>query len=133
MKTVMSLITLSVACCATADPQQITYSYDDSQAQYFIVSYVENGSALRATVQRQGTYFTNYTKLELDCAERNVRHTGMYSSLEELEKAQFDEMQGRVVDGSIADEVGKVLCKGTTLTASQSDELPAAEQSDDKT
>lgn len=133
MKTVMSLITLSAACYATADTQQITYNYDDSQAQYSIVSYVENGSAIQATVQRQGTYFASYTKLELDCAKRHVRHTGMYSSLEELGKAQFDEMLGHVVDGSIADEVAKVLCKGTTLTASQSDELPAAEQSDDKT
>ena len=133
MKTVMSLVTLSVACHATADMQQITYNYDESDARYAIVSFARSGSAIQAIVQRQGVYFTSYTKLELDCAERHVRHMGMYNSIEELEKAQFDQMQGRVIDGSIADEVGQVLCKDATLTASQTDELPADEQPDDKT
>jgi len=133
MKTVMSLVTLSVACYATADMQPITNSYDDSDARYAIVSFVQSDSAIQATIQRRGAYFISYTKLELDCAKRHVRHMGMYNSIEELEKAQFDQMQGRVIDGSIADEVGKVLCKGTTLTASQTDELPAVEQPDDRT
>ena len=137
MKTVISLVALSVACCATADVQTIAYQYDDSDAEYSIVSFVESDSSIQATLQRSGAYFTNYTKLEIDCASRNVRHMGMYNSLDSLEKAQFDEMQGRIVEGSIADVVGKVLCKGTTMTASQTasqtDKLPADELPDDKT
>lgn len=137
MKTVISFVALSVACCATADVQTITYQYDDSDAEYSIVSFVESDSSIQATLQRSGRYFTNYTKLEIDCASRNVRHMGMYNSLDGLEKAQFDQMQGRIIEGSIADEVGKVLCKGTTMTASQTasqtDKLPADELPDDKT
>lgn len=126
MKTVISLALLSIACSAAADVQNIKYLYDDSDAVYSIVSFVDSGSTIQATVQRSGAYFTNYTKLELDCATRNVRHMGMYNSLSAVEKAQFDQMEGRIVDGSIADEVGKVLCKDTTLTASQ-----AAKQTED--
>ncbi|WP_413770198.1 hypothetical protein, partial [Vibrio vulnificus] len=85
-----------------------------------------------ATIRRAGAYFTSDTKLELDCANRNVRHMGMYNSVEALEKAHFDEMQGRIVEGTVADEVGKILCNGSTLTASQSDDLPAEAQPDDK-
>ncbi|MCQ6255416.1 hypothetical protein [Pseudomonas sp. Q11] len=132
MKTVMSLAVLSVACYATADVQKIQYAYDDSKAEYAIVSFTENGSTLQVTVQRSGPYFTNYTKLALDCANRNVRHMGMYNSLERLEKAQFDPMQERIVAGSIADEVRKVLCRGTSMTASQADEVPAKVKADDK-
>ncbi|UZE25670.1 hypothetical protein LOY67_09805 [Pseudomonas sp. B21-056] len=133
MKTVIALVALCVACHATADMQKIQYSYDDSDAEYSLVSFAESGSAIQAIVQRQGVYFTSYTKVELDCANRNVRHMGMYNSLEGLEKAQFDQMQGRIVEGSIADEVGKVLCNGTTLTASKTDDLPAVAQPDDRT
>ncbi|WLH10750.1 hypothetical protein PSH58_17860 [Pseudomonas hefeiensis] len=133
MKTVISIVALSVACCATADVQTITYQYDDSDAEYSIVSFIESDSSIQATLQRSGPYFTNYTKLEIDCTSRHVRHMGMYNSVEGLEKAQFDQMQGRIVEGSIADEVGKVLCKGTTMTASQTDKLPADELPDDKT
>lgn len=137
MKTVISFVALSVACCATADVQTITYQYDDSDAEYSIVSFIESDSSIQATLQRSGSYFTNYTKLEIDCASRNVRHMGMYNSLDGLEKAQFDQMQGRIVEGSIADEVGKVLCKGTTMTASQTasqtDKRPADELPEDKT
>src|SRR3546814_9740976 len=82
MKTVMSLVVLSVACYATADVQKIQYAYDDSPAEYSIVSFTENGSTIQVTVQRSGPYFTNYTKLALDCANRNVRHMGMYTRLE---------------------------------------------------
>ncbi|SCW41405.1 MULTISPECIES: hypothetical protein [unclassified Pseudomonas] len=128
MKTVTFLALISITCSAAADVQNIKYLYDDSDAVYSIVSYTDTGSAIQAIVQRSGAYFTNYTKLELDCASRNVRYMGMYNSLAVLEKAQFDQMQGRIVDGSIADEVGKVLCKDTTLTASkaasQTEELP---------
>lgn len=92
MKTVMSLAVLSVACYATADVQKIQYAYDDSKAEYSIVSFTESGSTLQVTVQRAGPYFTNYTKLALDCVDHNVRHMGMYNSLERLEKAQFDPM-----------------------------------------
>jgi hypothetical protein len=133
MKTVISLVALCVACHATADVQKIQYGYDDSDAEYSLVSFAESGSAIQAIVQREGVYFTSYTKVELDCANRSVRHMGMYNSLEGLEKAQFDQMQGRIVEGSIADEVSKVLCKGTTLTASQTDNSPAEEQPDDRT
>ncbi|EJL02586.1 MULTISPECIES: hypothetical protein [Pseudomonas] len=119
MKTIISLALLSVACAATADVQKINYLYDDSDAKYSIVSFIDSGTVIQATVQRSGVYFTNYTKLELDCASQNVRHMGMYSSLAALEKAQFDQMEGRIIDGSIAAEVGKVLCTGTTMTASQ--------------
>jgi hypothetical protein len=94
MKTVISLALLSIACSATADVQNIKYLYDDSEAVYSIVSSADSGSAIQATVQRKGTYFTSYTKLELDCASRNVRHMGMYNSLSALEKAHFDQMQG---------------------------------------
>lgn len=135
MKTVISLALISIACSAVAEVQNIKYLYDDSDAVYSIVSFIDSGSAIQATVQRSGTYFTNYTKLELDCASRNVRHMGMYNSLAVLEKAQFDQMQGRIIDGSIADEVGKVLCKETTLTASQAapqtEDLPTETQTDD--
>ncbi|WP_339481816.1 MULTISPECIES: hypothetical protein [unclassified Pseudomonas] len=138
MKTAMSLALLSIACSATADVQNITYLYDDSDAVYSIVSFVDSGSAIQATVQRSGAYFTNYTKFELDCATRNVRHMGMYNSLSGVEKAQFDQMEGRIVDGSIADEVGKVLCKDTTtMTASQAakqtEDLPTETQAGDNT
>ncbi|SCW71731.1 MULTISPECIES: hypothetical protein [unclassified Pseudomonas] len=137
MKTVISLALLSIACSAAADVQNIKYLYDDSDAVYSIVSFVDSGSAIQATVQRSGTYFTNYTKLELDCANRNVRHMGMYNSLSGVEKAQFDQMEGRIIDGSIADEVGKVLCKDTSLTASkaapQTEDLPTEKQTDDNT
>ncbi|WP_431081261.1 hypothetical protein [Pseudomonas thivervalensis] len=131
MKTVISLALLSIACSATADVQNIKYLYDDSEAVYSIVSSADSGSAIQATVQRKGTYFTSYTKLELDCASRNVRHMGMYNSLSALEKAHFDQMQGRIIDGSIADEVGKVLCKETHLTASQTEDLRTETQTDD--
>ncbi|MEN2393748.1 hypothetical protein [Pseudomonas halotolerans] len=137
MRTVISIVALSIACGATADVQTIAYQYDDSDAEYTIVSFIETGSSIQATLQRSGTYFTNYTKLDIDCDSRNVRHMGMYNSLDSLEKAQFDQMEGRIVEGSIADEVGKVLCKGTTMTASQAasqtDKLPAEELPDDKT
>jgi hypothetical protein len=96
MKRVISLVAVLAACPATADVQQIQYSYDDSKAEYAIVSFVEAGSAVQATVRRTGAYFTNYTKLELDCANRNVRHMGMYNSVEGVEKAEFDQMQGRI-------------------------------------
>lgn len=119
MKTVVSLVLLSIACSATADVQKIKYIYDDSDAVYSIVSFVDRGPAVQAIVQRSGAYFTSYTKLELDCANRIVRHMGMYNSLAGLEKAQFDQMQGPIIEGSIAAEVGKVLCKDTTSTASQ--------------
>ncbi|WP_024619560.1 hypothetical protein [Pseudomonas kilonensis] len=132
MKTVISIAVFFVACSATADVQKIKYNYDDSDAEYSIVSFDESGPAIHATVRRAGAYFTSYTKLELDCANRNVRHTGMYNNVETLENVQFDEMQGRIVEGTMADEVGKVLCNGSTLTASQSDELPAEVQPDDK-
>jgi hypothetical protein len=132
MKMVISLVAIFAACYATADVQKIQYNYDDSNAEYAIISFVESGSAIQATVQRAGSYFTNYTKLEIDCANRNVRHMGMYNSVEGLEKAEFDPMQGRIIEGSIADEVGKVLCKGTTLTASQTEEQPGNDQPDDK-
>ncbi|WP_335944343.1 hypothetical protein [Pseudomonas sp. G166] len=132
MKTVISIAVLFVACCATADVQKIQYNYDDSAAEYAIVSFAEHGPAIHATIRRTGAYFTSYTKLELDCANRNVRHMGMYNSVEALENVQFDEMQGRIVEGTVADEVGKVLCSGSTLTASQSAELPAEAQPDDK-
>lgn len=46
MKTVMSLAVLSVACYATADVQKIQYAYDDSKAEYSIVSFTESGSTL---------------------------------------------------------------------------------------
>ena len=135
MKTVISLALLSIACSAAADVQNIKYLYDDSDAVYSIISSVNSGSAIQATVQRSGAYFTNYTKLELDCASRHVRHMGMYNSIAEVEKAQFDQMQGRVIDGSIADEVAKALCKDTTLTASQAapqaEDLPTETQTDD--
>ncbi|TWC06671.1 MULTISPECIES: hypothetical protein [unclassified Pseudomonas] len=133
MKTVISLVTFCVACHATADMQKIQYSYDDSDAEYSLVSFVESGTAIQAIVQREGAYFTSYTKVELDCANRNARHTGMYNSLEGLENVQFDQMQERIVEGSIAGEVGKMLCKGTTLSASQADNPPAEEQTDDRT
>ncbi|WP_058546429.1 hypothetical protein THH46_20420 [Pseudomonas sp. NA13] len=137
MKTVISLALLFIACNSAADVQNIKYLYDDSDAVYSIVSFVDSGSAIQATVQRSGAYFTNYTKLELDCATRNVRHMGMYNSLSGVEKAQFDQMEGRIIDGSIADEVGKVLCKDTTLTASkaakQTEDLPTETQTDDNT
>ncbi|AHL33385.1 hypothetical protein CD58_10970 [Pseudomonas brassicacearum] len=132
MKTVISVAVLFVAGCAIADVQKIKYSYDDSDAEYAIVSFAESGSAIQATIRRAGSYFTSYTKLELDCAKRNVRHMGMYSSIEDLENVKFDEMQGRIVDGTVADEVGKVLCNGSTLTASQPDELAPEAQPDDK-
>jgi hypothetical protein len=51
MKTVMSLAVLSVACYATADVQKIQYAYDDSKAEYSIVSFTESGSTLQVTVQ----------------------------------------------------------------------------------
>lgn len=95
-------------------------------------SRLPSNSTLQVTVQRAGPYFTNYTKLALDCVDHNVRHMGMYNSLERLEKAQFDPMQERIVAGSIADEVRKVLCRGTSMTASQADEVPAKVKADDK-
>ncbi|MCI0998010.1 hypothetical protein [Pseudomonas corrugata] len=133
MKTVIPLVALCVACHATADVQKIPYIYDDSVAKYSLVSFTESGSAIQAIVKREGAYFNSYTKVELDCANRSVRQMGMYNSLEVLEKAQLDQMQGRIVEGSIADEVGKILCKGTTLTASQPDNPPVEEQPDDRT
>jgi hypothetical protein len=137
MKTVISLALSSFAFTATADVQTIDYLYDDSDAEYSIVSFADSGTVIQATVKRSGAYFTNYTKLELDCAGQNVRHMGMYNSLSGLEEAQFDQMQGRIVDGSIAAEVGKVLCAGTTMTASQTaskiEEQPAELQSGDNT
>ncbi|UVM42656.1 hypothetical protein LOY47_19290 [Pseudomonas brassicacearum] len=137
MKIVISLALLSIACSAAADVQNIKYLYDDSDAVYSIVSFVDDGPAIQATIQRSGAYFTNYTKLELDCTTRNVRHMGMYNSLSGVEKAQFDQMEGRIVDGSIADEVGKVLCKDTTLTASQAakqtEDLPSETRTGDNT
>ncbi|MBC3361729.1 hypothetical protein [Pseudomonas sp. SWRI154] len=132
MKMVISMGIAFAVCQANADVQKIQYIYDDSNAEYAIVSFVESGTAVQATVKRSGAYFTNYTKLELDCTDRNVRHMGMYNSLEGLEKAEFDQMQGRIVEGSIADEVGKILCKATPLTATQTEELPAEKLSDDK-
>ncbi|WP_434648178.1 hypothetical protein [Pseudomonas sp. D1-2] len=132
MKRIVSLVAVLTAYPAAADVHKIQYSYDDSNAEYAIVSFVESGSAVQATVKRTGAYFTNYTKLELDCASRNVRHMGMYNSVEGLEKADFDQMQGRIVEGSIAGEVGKVLCKGTTLTASQMEEVPIENLLDDQ-
>lgn len=131
MKIVLSLALISIACSAAADVQNIKYLYDDSDAVYSIVSSVNTGSAIQATVQRTGAYFTNYTKFELDCANQNVRYMGMYNSLAALEKAQFDQMQGRIIGGSIADEVGKVLCKNSTLTASQTEDLSTEIQTDD--
>ncbi|MDO7896139.1 hypothetical protein [Pseudomonas citrulli] len=132
MKTLISLFALCCACQASADVQNIKYTYDDSAAEYSIVSFVEHGSSVQATVKRTGAYFTSFTKLELDCTGHNVRHMGMYASIEGLEKAEFDQMQGRIIDGSLADEVGKVLCKGTTMTASQTAEQPAEAKNDDK-
>ena len=132
MKKVIAIAALSITCFATADVQKIQYAYDDSDAEYSIVSFIKSDTAIQAIVRRAGKYFTSYTKLELDCAHRNVRQMGMYNSLERLEKAQFDQMQGRIIDGSIADEVSKLLCKGT-LTASQSKDLSADEQADDRT
>ncbi|CAH0168867.1 hypothetical protein [Pseudomonas brassicacearum] len=137
MKNVISLTLLSLACNAAADDLNINYFYDDSDAVYSIVSFIDSGSAIQATIQRSGSYFTNYTKIELDCANRNVRHMGMYSSLSGVEEAQFDPMEGRIVDGSIADEVGKLLCKDTTLTAlktaPKTEDLPTETQTDDNT
>lgn len=66
MKTVISLALISIACSAVAEVQNIKYLYDDSDAVYSIVSFIDSGSAIQATVQRSGAYFTNYTKLELD-------------------------------------------------------------------
>ncbi|WP_434562619.1 hypothetical protein J3P95_10025 [Pseudomonas sp. Z5-35] len=132
MKKVISIGIAFAVCQASADVQKIQYTYDDSNAEYAIVSFVESGTAVQATVKRTGTYFTTYTKLELDCTDRNVRHMGMYNSLEGLEKAEFDQMQGRIVEGSIADEVARILCKGKTLTATQTKELPADKLSDHK-
>ncbi|WP_214512786.1 hypothetical protein [Pseudomonas brassicacearum] len=137
MKNAISLALLSIACSAAADVQNIKYFYDDSDAVYSIVSFVDSGSAIQATVQRSGTYFTSYTKLELDCANRNVRRMGMYNSLSGVEKAQFDPMEGRIIDGSIANEVAKVLCNDTSLSASkaapQIEDLPTETQTDDNT
>ncbi|WP_260961444.1 hypothetical protein [Pseudomonas citri] len=130
-KVVIGLAALCVTGLTTAEIQKIQYAYDDSDAEYSIVSFSESDTAIQAIVQRAGTYFTSYTKVELDCPHRNVRHMGMYNSLESLEKAPFDQMQGRIVEGSIADEVGKLLCKGT-LTASQAGDLSADEQANDR-
>jgi hypothetical protein len=132
MKILASLALFSVACTATADVQKIHYLYDDSDAEYSIVSFVDSGAVIQATVQRSGAYFTSYTKFELDCAGRNVRQMGMYNSLKGLEKAQFDLMEGRIVDGSIAAEVSKALCTAKTMTAPQTASKTEAQPTETK-
>lgn len=127
------LVFLLVPTCAYAQAveQRFQYRYDPD-VEYSIVSTVERDSAIQATVKRAGAYFTTYTKLQLDCDGRRVRQMGSYNSIQSLESAELDQIEGRIVGGSIADEVGKIVCQDTTATASEVKDFPVTEQADDQ-
>ena len=128
------LVFLLVPTCvyAQAVEQRFQYPYDPD-VEYSVVSTVERDSAIQATVKRAGAYFTTYTKLQLDCVGKNVRQMGSYNSIQSLESAELDQIEGRIVGGSIADEVGKIVClETTTATASEVKDLPVTEQADDQ-
>lgn len=133
MKVPLVFLLVPTCLCAQAAEQKFQYRYDPD-VEYSVVSTVETNSELQATVKRAGTYFTSYTKLQLDCVSKSVRQMGSYSSIQGLESAEFDQIEGRIVGGSIADEVGKIVCKDstTTATASEVKNEPITKQNDDQ-
>ena len=132
MKVPLVFLLVPTCLCVQAAEQKFQYRYDPD-VEYSVVSTVENNSALQATVKRAGAYFTTYTKLQLDCAGKNVRQMGSYNSIQSLESAELDQIEGRIVGGSMADEVGKIVCQETTTaTASEVKGFPVTEQADDQ-
>jgi hypothetical protein len=82
----------------------------DLEGQYYLVEKGGTTDKPTLVVKRAGPGFNHYTKREIDCAARTVRYLGEGESLEEMSAAISDTESSPVTEGSIPDQLAKLVC-----------------------
>ena len=83
----------------------------DLKAQFFVLE--RGGTIARPTIvtKRVGPSGTTFSRREYDCAARTVRYLGTGESMTEMNAGSPDPNMAPIVDGAIADYVGRAACK----------------------
>lgn len=84
-------------------------------AKYFVLEKnmkVNNNKDLRSIVtKRVGSSGVSYSKRLYDCKNYTVKYLGTGDTIEQMNKSKEDVNMGAITYGSIAYEVGLIICK----------------------
>lgn len=84
-------------------------------ARYFVLEKqmkVDNNKNLRSIVtKRVGSSGVTYSKRLYDCKNNTVKYLGSGDTLEKMNTSKLDTKMSAIFDGSIAYEVGLIICK----------------------
>ncbi len=84
-------------------------------AKYFVLEKnmkVKNNKNLRSIVtKRVGSSGVSYSKRLYDCKNNTVKYLGSGDTIEQMNKSKEDVKMSPIVNGSIAYEVGLIICK----------------------
>lgn len=84
-------------------------------AKYFVLEKnmkVNNNKDLRSIVtKRVGSSGVSYSKRLYDCKNNTVKYLGSGDTIEQMNKSKEDVKMSPIVNGSIAYEVGLIICK----------------------
>lgn len=106
---------LSLNLFADKNNEETPIVINSDTAKYFVLEKnmkVNNNKNLRSIVtKRVGSSGTTYSKRLYDCKNNTVKYLGTGDSIEAMNKSKEDEKMGAIFNGSIAYEVGLIICK----------------------
>ncbi|AUX94229.1 hypothetical protein [Mixta gaviniae] len=82
----------------------------DPNATYTILDIGSKGNLYTIITKREGKSGTTYSQRAYDCHAGKVMYLGSGETLEEMHSSKPDDHLSPIVDGSIADYVGKEAC-----------------------
>jgi hypothetical protein len=82
----------------------------DVKGQYFLVEKGGTADTPTLVVKRAKAGYNHYVKREFNCAAHTVRYLGEGESLEEMAAAQPDPEAGPIEEGSIPDQLSRLVC-----------------------
>ncbi|HDI5943942.1 TPA: hypothetical protein POA93_002292 [Escherichia coli] len=83
----------------------------DTKATYTILDKDINGSMATIVTKRVGPSGTTFTKRLYDCSSWTVKYLGDGETFEQMKSSKFDSKMANIVEGSIADYVGRKACQ----------------------
>ncbi|MFA6741012.1 MAG: hypothetical protein WCR78_05915 [Arcobacteraceae bacterium] len=113
---VLSIVSvLSVNVFADINNEGTPIVINSDKAKYFVLEKnmkVNNDKNLRTIVtKRVGSSGTTYSKRLYSCKNNTVKYLGTGDSIDAMNKSKEDVNMSPIVSGSIAYEVGLIICK----------------------
>ena len=101
------LAVVSFGCFAAEEMRIPT----DTKATYTVLDKDINGSMATIVTKRVGPSGTIFTNRLYDCSSWTVKYLGEGESLEQMKSSKSDSRMANIVEGSIADYIGRKACQ----------------------